>query len=97
MSAPLNAAERLIRKPEVVERVGLSASQIDRLEREGRFPRRVPLGMNSVAWVESEVLAWVRERIERRDGGTDQPRRMPVPPRRSRRASQAPESVGGAR
>jgi prophage regulatory protein len=35
------------------------------LEKEGKFPRRV--GSNRVAWLESEVEAWVAARVAERD------------------------------
>jgi prophage regulatory protein len=34
--------------------------------REGRFPRPVKLGKRAVAWVESEVLDWMLERMNER-------------------------------
>lgn len=58
--------DRLIRFPEVKRIVGASRSTIDRKELAGEFPRRVPLGPNSVAWAESEVRTWVAQRIELR-------------------------------
>jgi prophage regulatory protein len=33
----------------------------------GQFPKRVRLGANRVGWVESEVLDWLQERIDRRE------------------------------
>ena len=44
-----------------------SPAHIDRLEKAGRFPKRVQLGPGRVGWVESEVLAWLEERIRARD------------------------------
>lgn len=35
---------------------------IYRMERDGRFPARRQLGENSVAWLEDDVMAWVRDR-----------------------------------
>src|SRR4029077_13222934 len=58
---------RLIRLPEVRNRCGYSSMHIWRLERTGRFPRRVKLGVNSVAWVEAEITAWCEARIAERD------------------------------
>lgn len=49
----------LIRFPDVAKRTALSRVTIWRLEREGRFPKRVQLGTNSVAWVEAEVDEWI--------------------------------------
>ena len=45
--------------------VCLSHTQIDRLERSGRFPRRIKLGKHResrVVWRYSEVLDWINER-----------------------------------
>jgi prophage regulatory protein len=38
-----------------------------RLEKVGRFPRRVKLGPNSVGWVSTEIDAWIEARIAERD------------------------------
>jgi prophage regulatory protein len=59
----------LIRKKVVTERYGPSGSTIDRLEKAGRFPKRVRLGHGMVAWVEGELDDWARRRIAERDGG----------------------------
>jgi prophage regulatory protein len=37
---------------------------IYRLESEGRFPRRIKLGIRAVGWIEGEVESWIRERAE---------------------------------
>ena len=37
-----------------------------RLEQAGEFPKRVQLGKCRVAWVLSEVEAWIEERMNRR-------------------------------
>ena len=47
----------------------LSMTQIDRLEREGKFPKRIALGdfANSrVGWLVDEVHAWLQERVNGR-------------------------------
>lgn len=55
--------------PELKSRYGIpwSRMHVDRLEKRGAFPRRVQLGPNSVAWLESEILAWLAEQIAARD------------------------------
>ena len=58
---------RLLRLPSVLDVVGLSRSEWYRLMSLKRAPLSVPLGERSRAWVESEVLAWARERIAARD------------------------------
>ena len=58
---------KLLKKKAVAEKVSYSVAHIDRLEKEGKFPKRVTLGQARVAWVEDEVDAWIRQRIEARD------------------------------
>jgi prophage regulatory protein len=58
---------RFIREPELLSRTGLSATAIDILEARGEFPRRIPLGTKAVAWIETEVIEWQRQRIAMRD------------------------------
>ena len=50
---------RLLRLPAVMEMTGLSRQTIWRMERDGRFPRRRVLGARNIAWLESEVIAWI--------------------------------------
>ncbi|MEO8484388.1 MAG: AlpA family phage regulatory protein [Acidobacteriota bacterium] len=55
---------RFLRFPAVRARTGLSRSTIWRLERAGRFPRHRRISTNAVAWVEDEVAAWMRAKLE---------------------------------
>jgi prophage regulatory protein len=57
-----NTPQRVLRKRDVVRRVGMSASTIYRLEQSGNFPRRFRVGDRAVAWLESDIEAWVRAR-----------------------------------
>jgi prophage regulatory protein len=64
---------KLLSKRQLKELVLYSPQHIQRLEDAGRFPRRVRLGncpRSRVGWIESEVLDWLHERIERRDKAT---------------------------
>ena len=48
----------------------LSQTQVDRLEGDGLFPKRVLLGRHRnsrVGWVKTEILEYVRQRIAARD------------------------------
>jgi prophage regulatory protein len=47
--------------------VPFSKPHLYRLEKEGKFPKRFPLGANSVAWVKEEVDQWLADRIASRD------------------------------
>lgn len=50
---------RLLRLPEVMDRVGLRRSAIYQRMREGKFPKCRSLGPKCSVWVEAEVDAWV--------------------------------------
>ncbi len=58
---------KFLRTKTVVERVGYCRSHLWRLERDGQFPRKIRLGPNSVAYVESEIDEWIAARIAERD------------------------------
>jgi len=58
---------RILSKRQLKELVLYSPQHISRLEAAGQFPKRVRLGANRVGWVESEVLDWLQERIDRRE------------------------------
>ena len=62
--------KKFIVLPKVQEIVPYSASHIWRLERSGKFPRRIRLGGNRVAWLQSEVENWVEGKIAARADGT---------------------------
>lgn len=50
---------RLIRLPEVMDRVGMKRSAIYQRMREGSFPRSRSLGSRCAVWVEAEIEEWV--------------------------------------
>ena len=54
---------RLIRRKDVQIKVGLGASSIYAEMAKGRFPKPVFLSEKRVAWIESEIDAWIAERI----------------------------------
>jgi prophage regulatory protein len=54
---------KLLRFPAVRERTGLSRSTIWRLERQGAFPKHHRISANAVAWVEDEIVHWIRSKV----------------------------------
>ncbi len=54
----------ILRLPQVKIRVGLSRSSIYLAVSQGKFPRPVNLGARAVGWLESEVDAWLSQRVE---------------------------------
>ena len=55
---------RILRLPEVINRVGLKRAAIYLYVKQGQFPKQVNLGFRAVGWLEHEVDAWVATRIE---------------------------------
>ncbi len=66
---------RLLRRAEVLARVGMAKSTLYLRISAGKFPKPVHLG-SSVRWVESEIDSWIQDQMEQRDqsaetGGMD--------------------------
>ena len=57
----------LLRRPDVENLTGLSRARIYEKMAQGDFPRPVKTGVRAVAWVESEIGDWQRQRIAERD------------------------------
>ena len=57
---------RFLRVNQVANKTGVSRSTIYLYLSEGRFPRPVHISERLVVWVESEVDAWMQERIATR-------------------------------
>lgn len=53
--------DKIIRSKEVQELTGLSRTTIWRLEREGKFPARVPLTSSNVGWRLTDVQEWIKK------------------------------------
>lgn len=61
---------KLLSKKQVRERVVYSIQHITRLEQAGKFPKRIRLGDNRVAWLESEIDDWIAQKLVERDHST---------------------------
>jgi prophage regulatory protein len=55
---------RLLRLPEVMDRVGLRRSAIYQRMSEGRFPKCRSLGPKCSVWVEGEINEWIESVAE---------------------------------
>lgn len=60
--------DRILSKKELRLYVPYTPQHIARLEKEGKFPKRVQLGPNRVGWFEGEIVAWQESLRTRRDG-----------------------------
>ena len=57
------ATQKLLRLPDVEAVTGYKRSTIYRKIKEGTFPTPISLGERASAWIESEIVAWIEERI----------------------------------
>lgn len=57
----------------VVAMTSLSRTMVNRYRAEGRFPAAVPLGDKRIAFVKSEVLEWIGDRIAARAANDNVP------------------------
>ncbi len=71
------APKRFLRRPELTNKIGLSASSIFALERAGNFPKHILLTPRCAVWDEAQVEAWMAER----QAASVAPAFVPVPPR----------------
>jgi len=58
----MTEADRIVCEPERRSITGISATTAWRLEREGKFPRRVKRTEHRIGWMLSELMAWVESR-----------------------------------
>jgi len=78
---------RLLPTAVVLDRISMSKPTLYRLINAGEFPKPVPVGRQRIAFIESEVQAWIDQRIALRDAdiGADE------------RRARAIRAVGGRR
>ena len=55
--------KRFLRRAELIKKVGLGATSIYNLEREGKFPKHILLTPRCAVWPEEAVDAWMAARI----------------------------------
>lgn len=70
MATTLNAENVILRWPETSQITGFrSKSHVEKMERNGLFPKSVKIGPRAKGWLKAEVEDWLRERIAQRDSG----------------------------
>ena len=60
--AVADKAERILRRREVLDRVGVGQSTLYDWMKRGEFPRPVALGSKLVGWRESDIDGWIASR-----------------------------------
>lgn len=68
MEHQVQSEKRLIRMEQVAGMIGMCKSSIYKMLRAGSdFPKPVQIGPRAVGFVQSEVEAWIQDRIDARD------------------------------
>ena len=57
---------KVLRLPDVIDRVGLRSSFIYLLIQRGYFPKPIRLGKRAVGWPETEINEWIEKRLAQR-------------------------------
>ena len=57
--------ERILRRPDVEARTGLSRSTLYAMMAEGEFPQPIRLGKRAVGWTDTAISDWLRSRQTR--------------------------------
>ena len=63
--ADLPPLPRIISKKELLRIVPYCDQHILRLEKKGKFPRRLQVGENRVGWDYDQIVAWIKSRKPR--------------------------------
>lgn len=58
--------DRLMRMPDVINMTGLPRSTIYLKMKNNEFPQQVQISSRSVAWIESEIQAWINTSVSKR-------------------------------
>ena len=61
----LQKSDRFLRLPEVLYKTGMARSTIYLWISEDKFPKQISLGVRSSAWLESEIIEWMKQKLEK--------------------------------
>lgn len=56
-------SEQILKMPDVIRATGLARSTIYKLISENRFPKQIKLTSFSSGWLQSEIEAWIEDRV----------------------------------
>jgi prophage regulatory protein len=65
-SPPEPTERRILRRPAVERKTGMSRAHIYTLMREGKFPKALRIGTRAVGWDSVELDQWIAERRQER-------------------------------
>lgn len=97
MSTEARPILTMLRLPQVVAMTGLPPASIYALIAADKFPRQIALSVNRVAWVEADVQAWLRARVDEASKQSDNPRGCRPPKAARVRPARAPRNTNSTR
>ena len=59
----MNRSRKFLRLPSVIDKVGLSRSQIYKLIQQGDFPEPVKIGPKISVWIEEKLEVWMDAQV----------------------------------
>ncbi|MBK2259179.1 helix-turn-helix transcriptional regulator [Francisella philomiragia] len=62
-----NQTPQLLRAEEVARCIGMSKTSVFRLAKAGKFPKQIRVSGQTTAWLKSEVVAWINDRVKERN------------------------------
>jgi prophage regulatory protein len=62
----IKPSHTILKLPEVMEKTKLARPSVYRHIKAGTFPAPINLGERAVGWVESEIDAWIEQRMQAR-------------------------------
>lgn len=68
----VNHEDKILRLPQVLERVGLKKSAVYKMIANDEFPKQMKLGAHVSGWLESDVQTWIMKRAGRMPANDDQ-------------------------
>lgn len=54
----------ILRLPQVKETCGLSRSSIYNMMKDGTFPQSFRIGAKAIGWLDSDIQAWIDDRVQ---------------------------------
>lgn len=76
--------------------IRFSRVHLSRLEKEGKFPKHLNLGPQSIGWLEEEIEAWIAARAAERSNGNSVDPIASAEQRKAKNAELYPEERGAA-
>jgi prophage regulatory protein len=67
----MDANDRIIRLPEVLEKIGLKKSAVYNMIKTGEFPAQIKLGKHASGWLLSAVQGWIQKQAGQKSANDD--------------------------